>query len=124
MQDEFNQGEYSMIFLGSDFQYGWSRYRTAKSGNYNNVHRGAYSKEYAPSNEEIMFGKAIVDTYEATGYPVRNGRIDFIKAQTGPLLSEAEFINPMLLSCHDSRDEPYALRFAKYFIGQANNQYE
>lgn len=120
-KDEFNQGEYSLIFLSTNFQYGWCRCRTPQSDLCNNIHSGAISKAYSPTLEEITFCKSVIKGYKKMGYCVQNARIDFIKTSDGPLLNEAELINPLLLTRYDMRKDPYGLRFAKYFVSEVIN---
>jgi glutathione synthase/RimK-type ligase-like ATP-grasp enzyme len=118
---EFDQGEYSLVFLKKSYQYCWYRTKGEKSF-LNNICGGGRAGVFTPTKKEIDFGISIIEAYESMGCPVYFCRIDFIRTTKGPLLNEIEVTNPGLLSHLDTRTPFFGLRFAQYIHDLKNAQ--
>jgi hypothetical protein len=110
---EFDQGEYSLVFLSKSYQYCW--YRTKGDTSFQNIIcSGGHANIFTPTTNGIDFGMSDIEAYETMDYPVYFSRIDFTRTTQGPVLSEIEKTNPGLLTHLDTRTPFSGLRFAQF----------
>ncbi len=103
-----------MVFLNNKYQYGFSRHSTCVSGFLNNVSKGGCVRKYEATESEIIFGEEVIEFYLKKNLPVHYGRVDFIKTEEGPTLTEAEFSCPIVGTIFEDNLLPFSFKFVNY----------
>lgn len=108
------EGERSLVFLGHEFQHAVIKH--PRRGEFRcNESLGGTVAVHEPSAEELDFAARVLHTYEALGYPVHFSRIDLLTSEKGPLLLEAELLNPSIYANYCGRGKQFGERIAAYF---------
>ena len=115
-RDEFSLGEFSLVFIGRDYRFAWSRSQTARSRPFNNFSKGGRYDAFSPSEEELAFGHRVVGAYESLGYRIDFARVDYIRGREGLLVNEVEVFTPAIETRFDTGAVPYGLVFAKHCL--------
>jgi glutathione synthase/RimK-type ligase-like ATP-grasp enzyme len=120
---EVLRGERSLVFLGFEYQHG-----ILKKPSPRNPHEfrcneslGGTVVSYEPTREEIDFALRTLRAYESLGCPIHYSRIDLIESGRGPMLMEAELINPSIFARYCQRGEEFGRQIAAYFDGLLRN---
>ncbi len=84
----YSDGEYSLVFLGKEFSHGVRKH----TGDFKiNFTAKSVYEEYVPTDEELALAKSILEYWpKSLGY----SRIDFMRYDGKPLVSEVEMVNP------------------------------
>jgi glutathione synthase/RimK-type ligase-like ATP-grasp enzyme len=116
-------GERSLVFLGFEFQHGVLKTPSARNPQEFrcNESQGGTVALYEPTREEINFSLRTLRAYESFGCPVHYSRIDLIESERGPMLMEAELINPSIFARYFNRGEEFGKKLAAYFDGLLRN---
>lgn len=88
---EIEQGEISIIYIGSKFSHAVIKKPSEGSFKCNGPHVGATINPYNPSAEEIRIGLTIRDIFQ---YKLEIFRFDYVITSTGPLIMEVEVLDP------------------------------
>jgi hypothetical protein len=67
------------------------------------------------------FALRTLRAYESLGCPIHYSRIDLIESGRGPMLMEAELINPSIFARYFNRGEEFGKKIAAYFDGLLRN---
>lgn len=110
-------GERSLVFLGHEYQHAVIKRPSASDPHEFrcNESLGGTVAVYEPTAEEMLFAGRVLDAYEALGYPVHFGRVDLLQSSDGPVLLEAEFMNPSIYANHSNKGKQFGDRIAAYF---------
>jgi glutathione synthase/RimK-type ligase-like ATP-grasp enzyme len=110
-------GERSLVFLGHEYQHAVIKHPSAKNTTEFrcNESLGGTVAIYEPTNKEIDFCQNVLKTYEDLGYPVHFSRVDVIGSSAGPVLLEAELLNPSIYANYSRKGKQFGDRIAKYF---------
>ncbi len=110
-------GERSLAFLGHAFQHAViKRPNPADPTEFRcNESLGGSVHPYSPTEEERDFSARVLRTAESLGWPVRFSRIDLVPGDGGPLLMEAELLNPSVYANYVGRGEAFGRALAAYF---------
>lgn len=109
-----SEGERSLVFLGHEFQH--AVIKRPRAGEFRcNESLGGKVAVYEPSSEELHFAARVLHTYEGLGYPVHFSRIDLVTSENGPLLLEAEVLNPSIYANYSGKGRQFGQRIATYF---------
>lgn len=110
-------GERSLVFLGHEYQHAVIKHPspTDQEEFRCNESLGGTVAIYEPDAEEIAFCQNVLKVYEDLGYPVHFSRIDLISSEAGPVLLEAELLNPSIYANYSDKGKQYGDRIAKYF---------
>lgn len=112
-------GERSLVFLGFEYQHGFLKKPSVRNPQEFrcNESQGGTAVLYEPTRAEMDFALRTLRTYESLGYPVHYSRIDLIESGRGPMLMEAELINPSIFARYFDIGEEFGKRIAAYFDG-------
>lgn len=114
---EVSAGERSLVFLGFEYQHAILK-RPANSQEFRcNESQGGTVVLYEPTAAEMEFALRTLRAYESLGCPIHYSRIDLIESDRGPMLMEAELINPSIFARYFGRGEEFGKRIAAYFDG-------
>jgi len=111
---DIKNGEKSLVFLGFDFQHavikksGPNEYKCNKT-------LGGSVQEYHPPQEELEFALHVLKAYASLGFPVHFSRIDIMNDEKGPVLMEAELLNPSIYANYIGRGREFGRNIAAYF---------
>lgn len=110
-------GERSLVFLGHTFQHAVIKLpNPADPSEFRcNESLGGTVRPYAPSKDELDVAGRVLQTAESLGWPVRFSRIDLVPGDEGPLLMEAELLNPSVYANYLGRGETFGRALATYF---------
>ena len=114
---EIREGERSLVFLGFDYQHAVIKRPSATNPEEFrcNESLGGTVAVYEPTREEIEFACRTLEAYESMGCPVHYSRIDLIKTSAGPMLMEAELINPSIFANYSGKGAEFGKSIAHYF---------
>lgn len=110
-------GERSLVFLGMEFQHAVLK-KPAESNPQEfrcNESLGGTVQVYEPTREEITFATQVLSTYASLGYEVHFSRIDFVQSDQGPILIEAELLNPSMYANYSGKGKQFGDELARYF---------
>lgn len=110
-------GERSLVFLGREFQHAVIKHpRPSDPDEYRcNESLGGTVRPHAPTAQERTFASRVLEAAEALGWPVRFSRIDLVHGAAGPLLMEAELLNPSVYANYVGRGAAFGRALAAYF---------
>jgi glutathione synthase/RimK-type ligase-like ATP-grasp enzyme len=110
-------GERSLVFLGFEYQHGILKKPSPHHPHEFrcNESQGGTAVLYEPTRAEMDFALKTLRAYESLGCPIHYSRIDLIESGRGPMLMEAELINPSIFACYFNRGELFGKKIAAYF---------
>jgi glutathione synthase/RimK-type ligase-like ATP-grasp enzyme len=114
---EIRDGERSLVYLGFEYQHAVIK-RPSVSDPQEfrcNESLGGTVAVYEPEREELDFARSVLEAYESLGCPVHYSRIDLIKTRRGPMLMEAELINPSVFANYSGKGVEFGQSIAQYF---------
>lgn len=116
-------GERSLVFLGFEYQHAiLKRPSTRRPQEFRcNESQGGTVALYEPTREELDFALSTLRAYESLGCPIHYSRIDIIESGRGPMLMEAELINPSIFARYFNLGEAFGKKIAAYFDGLLRN---
>ena len=116
-------GERSLVFLGFEFQHGVLKRPSQRNPQEFrcNESQGGTAALYEPTRAEIDFALKTLRAYESFGCPIHYSRIDLIESEQGPMLMEAELINPSIFARYFNLGEAFGKKIAAYFDGLLRN---
>lgn len=111
------EGERSLVFLGHEYQHGILKKPAPRALQEFrcNISEGGTAVLYEPTAEEMDFAVRTLRAYESLGCPVHYSRIDLIPTARGPMLMEAELINPSIFARYFDRGQEFGKKIAAYF---------
>lgn len=111
-------GERSLAFIGHAFQHAVIKFPNPRDPDEFrcNESLGGTVQPYRPTDDELTLAGQILRSYEALGYPVHFSRIDLIDAPQGPMLMEAELLNPSIYANYLGRGQAFSAAFADYVL--------
>lgn len=111
------EGERSLVFLGFEYQHAILK-RPANPAEFRcNESQGGTVVLYEPTAAELDFALRTLNAYESFGCPIHYSRVDLIQSERGPMLMEAELINPSIFARYFGRGVEFATKLAAYFDG-------
>jgi glutathione synthase/RimK-type ligase-like ATP-grasp enzyme len=111
---EIYDGERSLVFLGLEYQHSVLK-RPSDNDFRCNESLGGTVAVYDPTGEERDFAVNVLKAYESLGFPVHYSRVDLIAAKYGPVLVEAELINPSIYANYSKKGPEFGRSIANYF---------
>ena len=109
-------GEKSLVFLG--LRYHHAVIKRPCPGNPDefrcNESLGGTVSAYEPTAAELAYAERVLIVYESFGCPVHYSRIDFIDTEQGPLLMEAELLNPAAFANYSGKGLQFGQKVAEY----------
>jgi len=110
-------GEKSLMYLGRDFHHAViKRPSPDVAGEFRcNESLGGTVDLYEPTDSELRFADNVLQVYASLGCPVHFSRIDFIDDAEGPLLMEAELLNPAAFANYSGKGRAFGEKVAAYF---------
>ncbi|MDQ1611455.1 MAG: hypothetical protein QOG00_1386 [Pyrinomonadaceae bacterium] len=108
-------GERSLVFLGFEYQFGFIKRPTNPEEFRCNASQGGEAVLCEPTAAEMDLALRTLRAYESFGCPVHYSRIDMIRSDRGPMLMEAELINPSIFARYFDRGEEFGQKLAAYF---------
>lgn len=110
-------GERSLVFLGHEFQHAVIKHpRPSDPAEYRcNESLGGTVRPHVPTTRELAFAGRVLEAAEALGWPVRFSRIDLVHGAAGPVLMEAELLNPSVYANYVGRGAAFGRALAAYF---------
>jgi glutathione synthase/RimK-type ligase-like ATP-grasp enzyme len=114
---EIRAGERSLVFLGKSFSHAVIKHPAADNPSEFrcNESLGGTVAVYHPQQEEIAFCERVLTEYENSGYPVHFSRIDILSTENGPVLLEAELLNPSVYANYSNIGAAFGAKLAAYF---------
>lgn len=111
------EGERSLVFLGLEYQHAvLKRPSSANPEEFRcNESLGGTVEVYEPNLQEVDFARRVLEAYESLGCPVRYSRVDLITDGDGPILMEAELINPSIFANYSGKGAEFGAKIARYF---------
>ena len=109
-------GEKSLMFLGLNFQHAViKRPCPAVPDEFRcNESLGGTVSIYEPTASELAYAGKVLKAYASLGCPVHFSRIDFIDDDEGPLLMEAELLNPAAFANYSGKGREFGRKVAGY----------
>lgn len=110
-------GERSLVFLGMEFQHAVIKKPNAGDPDEFrcNESLGGTVEIYEPTGEELQFAHNVLEAYASLGYEVHFSRVDIIHGDAGPVLIEAELLNPSIYANYSKRGKEFGEKIARYF---------
>ncbi len=112
-------GERSLVFLGGEFQHAVLKRPSASDPDEFrcNESLGGTVEVLEPTAEDLAFAKRVLAAYSALGFPIHFSRVDFFVSQDGPMLLEAELLNPSVYANYSGKGAVFSESLARYFDG-------
>jgi len=83
---------------------------------------GGLTLEYDPTSTEISFSRKVLETYSSLGgFRIHYARIDLLNDEEGPLLMEAELLNPSVYANYIHKGAEFGRTVAMYFLSLLSN---
>lgn len=109
-------GEKNLMFLG--FRYHHAVIKRPCPGNPDefrcNESLGGTVTVYEPTASELAYAERVLRVYESFGCPVHYSRVDFIDTEEGPVLMEAELLNPAAFANYSKKGPQFGRKVAEY----------
>ena len=121
---DIRNGERSLVFLGLDYQHAIIKKPPQDNPDEHRCNEsiGGSVSVYYPSEEEIGFARNVLESYNSLGFPVHFSRVDFMKDKEGPVLVEAELLNPSIFANYIGVGREYGDSIANYFHNLLESQ--
>lgn len=112
-----SDGERSLVFLGFEYQHAVLKKPSASNPQEFrcNESLGGTVAVYEPEAEEVSFARQVLEAYESLNCPIHYSRIDLLQTPDGPVLLEAELINPSIYANYSQKGPQFGERIAGYF---------
>lgn len=109
-------GEKSLVFLG--LRYHHAVIKRPCPGDPDefrcNESRGGTVAIYEPTASERAYAERALRVYASLGCPVHFSRVDFIDSDKGPVLMEAELLNPAAFANYSGKGRQFGRKVAEY----------
>ncbi|HUQ31415.1 MAG TPA: hypothetical protein VM095_04810 [Pyrinomonadaceae bacterium] len=114
---EIRDGERSLVYLGFEYQHAVIKKPSVSNPDEFrcNESLGGTVAVYEPAREELDFAQSVLRAYESLGCPIHYSRIDILKTRRGPMLMEAELINPSIFANYSGKGVEFGQSIARYF---------
>jgi glutathione synthase/RimK-type ligase-like ATP-grasp enzyme len=110
-------GERSLAYLGNKFQH--AVIKKPSPANLDefrcNESLGGTVEVYDPTDSELHFAQRVLDVYASLGCEVHFSRVDLVIEDDGPVLIEAELLNPSIYANYSKRGKEFGETIAQYF---------
>ena len=112
-------GERSLVFLGHEFQHAvLKRPSAADPDEFRcNESVGGTVEVLDPTPQDLDFARQVLAVYGALGFPIHFSRVDTFVSQDGPVLLEAELLNPSIYANYSGKGAAFSESLAGYFAG-------
>ena len=112
-------GERSLVFLGREFHHAvLKRPSVADPAEFRcNESVGGTVEVYDPTLQDLDFARQVLTAYSTLGFPIHFSRVDFFLSQDGPVLLEAELLNPSTYANYSGKGAAFSQSLARYFDG-------
>jgi glutathione synthase/RimK-type ligase-like ATP-grasp enzyme len=114
---DIREGERSLVFLGFEYQH--AVIKTPCPANPMefrcNESLGGTVAVYEPTPDEFEFARSVLKAYQSLQCPIHYSRIDLMQTADGPVLVEAELINPSMYANYSGKGAEFGNSIAKYF---------
>lgn len=112
-------GERSLVFLGRECHHAvLKRPCAADPDEFRcNESLGGTVEVLDPTGQDLDFGRQVLAAYSALGFPIHFSRVDFFVSQDGPVLLEAELLNPSTYANYSGKGPAFSESLAGYFDG-------
>jgi glutathione synthase/RimK-type ligase-like ATP-grasp enzyme len=109
-------GEKSLMYLGLNFHHAVIKLPCPAVANEFrcNESLGGTVSIYEPTASELAYARKALRVYASLGCPVHFSRIDFIDSAEGPLLMEAELLNPAAFANYSGKGREFGRKVAEY----------
>jgi len=109
-------GEKSLMYLGLEYHHAViKRPCPAVAGEFRcNESLGGTVEVYEPTASELAYAGKVLKVYASLGCPVHFSRVDFIDGARGPVLMEAELLNPAAFANYSGKGRAFGRRVADY----------
>jgi glutathione synthase/RimK-type ligase-like ATP-grasp enzyme len=113
------EGERSLMFLGLDYQHAvLKRPNAANCDEFRcNESLGGTVSIYEATPRELAYAARVLRAYESLSCPVHYSRIDFLCTPDGPVLMEAELVNPAAFANYSGKGAAFGRSVANYMNG-------
>jgi glutathione synthase/RimK-type ligase-like ATP-grasp enzyme len=110
-------GERSLVYLGHEFQHAvLKRPSPQNPAEFRcNESLGGTVEVYEPRDDELEYCANLLSAYEGLGCPVHFSRIDIIESPNGPVVLEAELLNPSIYANYSKKGAVFGRAIAQYF---------
>lgn len=118
-QPAVRNGERSLVFLGREFHHAvLKRPSTSDPHEFRcNESLGGTVEVFEPTAEDLAFAQQVLDAYSALGFAIHFSRVDFFVSADGPVLLEAELLNPSIYANYSDKGAAFSESLARYFDG-------
>ena len=111
---EVVHGERSLVFLGKAFQF--AAIKVPKPGEIRTNQTFRIPREqYHPEPDELALAEATLAAYAGLGFQPRFSRIDLLRDAQGPMVIEAELLNPTT-GAEVLRDDQFTQAIVRYLV--------
>ena len=112
-------GERSLAFLGGEFHHAVLKRPTESDPDEFrcNESLGGTVEVFEPTAEDVAFARQVLAAYSALGFPIHFSRVDFFVSPDGPVLLEAELLNPSIYANYSGKGTAFSESLAVYFDG-------
>jgi len=109
-------GEKSLVFLGHRYHHAViKRPCPGDPDEFRcNESRGGTVAVYEPTASELAYAEKVLRVYASLGCPVHFSRVDFIDSDKGPVLMEAELLNPAAFANYSGKGRLFGRKVAEY----------
>jgi glutathione synthase/RimK-type ligase-like ATP-grasp enzyme len=113
------EGERSLVFLGFEYQHAvLKRPNAAAPDEFRcNESLGGTVAVYEPTPEELAYAAGVLRAYASLGCAIHYSRVDFLCTPEGPVLMEAELVNPAAFANYSGKGATFGRRVASYLDG-------
>jgi glutathione synthase/RimK-type ligase-like ATP-grasp enzyme len=110
-------GERSLAYLGNKFQHAVIKKPSPSNPDEFrcNESLGGTVEVYNPTDSELHFAQRVLDVYASLGCEVHFSRVDLVIEDDGPVLIEAELLNPSIYANYSNRGKEFGATIAQYF---------
>jgi glutathione synthase/RimK-type ligase-like ATP-grasp enzyme len=110
-------GERSLAYVGMEFQHAVIKKPSPSNADEFrcNESLGGTVEVYDPTESELNFAQRVLDAYTSLGCEVHFSRVDLVIEDKGPVLIEAELLNPSIYANYSKRGKEFGKTLAQYF---------
>ena len=112
-------GERSLVFLGHEFHHAVLKQPSVSDPDEFrcNESLGGTVEVLEPTREDLAFAAQVLAAYSALEFPIHFSRVDFLVTKDGPVLLEAELLNPSIYANYSGKGAAFSEGLAGYFDG-------